>query len=183
MNSPILEFKPIIQHPSLVSDSVFRLAQAMIARIPDIQISVGEIDPQFMGGKELSEHYGIDPDQCANCVIVEAMRGENSQFVAIVIPVGYRADLNGVIRKHLNARKISLAPLDKVLQETGMEFGSITPFGLPDSWKILIDNALLSNEKIIVGGGKQISKLLLPTSVFSMLPNAEIIPGISKPIQ
>ena len=62
-----------------------------------------------------------------------------------------------------------------------MEYGSITPFGLPESYKILVDSRLMEKEKIVVGGGKQISKLLLPTSVFQMI-GAEIIENLSNPL-
>ena len=98
------------------------------------------------------------------------------------VPVGYRADLNGFVRKHFGSRRISVAPLDKVIKQTGMEYGSITPFELPDSWKILVDAKLMKKEKIIVGGGKQISKLLLPTNILAKLSNVEIIEGLSKEV-
>ena len=176
--SQYLKFKPVVESPSLVSRSVFELGNKLKGR----EILVAEIDPQFMGGKELCEHYGVDPNEGANCVIVEAVKGNISDFVAIVIPVGYRADLNGFVKKYLNARRVSLAPLEKVLEITGMEYGSITPFGLPSSWKVLIEKSLMEQEKIIVGGGKQISKLLLPTSVFYELSNTEVLEGLSKRI-
>lgn len=177
MNS-ILQFKSISQNPNLVSLSIFHAARDMYTDT----VLVAEIDPKYMGGKELCEHYGVNPDEGANCVVVEAVRNEGSEYVAILVPVGYRADLNGMVRKHLDARRVSLAPLDKVLEITGMEYGSITPFGLPDDWKKLIDARLLEKEKIVVGGGKQISKLLLPTSVLRELPKVEIIEDLSKPI-
>ena len=42
-----------------------------------------------------------------------------------------RADVNGVVRRHLGVRKISFAPHDDAVSLTGMEFGGITPVGLP----------------------------------------------------
>jgi prolyl-tRNA editing enzyme YbaK/EbsC (Cys-tRNA(Pro) deacylase) len=174
-----LEFKPVIDNPELVARAVFELAKS---REDGKDILTAEIDPRFMGGVELCEHYGIDPNEGANCVVIEATKGGVSDFVAVIVPVGYRADLNGFVKKHLNARRVSLAPLDKVLELTGMEYGSITPFGLPQQWKILIDALLMSKEKIVVGGGKQISKLLVPTSILKKLPGVEIIEGLSKSI-
>ncbi len=179
MESQPLEFKPIIDNPPLVSDAVFKLANALKN---NKEILVSEINPKFMGGKELCEHYGINPSEGANCVIVEAVKGDTCNFVAVVVPVGYRADLNGFVRKYLKARRVSLAPIDKVLKETGMEYGSITPFGLPENWKILIDGSLMAKEKIIIGSGKQISKLLLPTAIFKELPNVEIIERLGNHI-
>jgi prolyl-tRNA editing enzyme YbaK/EbsC (Cys-tRNA(Pro) deacylase) len=143
------------------------------------EIMVAEIDPAYMGGKELCEHYGVNPNEGANCVIVEAVYADHTNKVAVIVPVGYRTDLNGLVRKHLGAKKISLANLETVLAETGMEYGSITPFGLPGGYKILVDSRLMENEKIIVGGGRQVSKLLVPTSIFLEI-GAEIIENLSN---
>lgn len=173
-----LEFKPVIDNPELVAENVFELAKN-IENGRDVLVA--RIDSRFMGGTELCEHYGVDPNEGANCVIVEATKGDASEFVAIVVPVGYRADLNGFVRKHLDARRVSLAPLDKILQLTGMEYGSITPFGLP-RWRILIDSSLMNKEKIVIGGGKQISKLLIPTTILRTLPGTEVIEGLGRPV-
>ncbi len=179
-----LQFKSLNENHNLVSDSIIKLAQSLEE---DMRPLVAEIDPKYMGGKELCEHYGVNPEDGANCVIIEAkknngLENESLEFVAIVVPVGNRADLNGFIRKYLGARRVSLAPLDKVIEETGMEYGSITPFGLPTTWKILIDELLMNKDQIIIGGGKQVSKLLVKTAVFKGLPNVEIIKDLSKKI-
>lgn len=169
-----LDFKPIAEHSTLVSESVFKVAVGS-------NILVGEIDPQYMNGHALSDHYDINPDDGANCIVVRGRRGEVRTTAAVLVPVGYRADLNGIVCERLDAKKVSMAPLDEVLQETGMEYGSITPVGLPATWKVLIDSRLMSKEKIIVGGGRQISKLLVPTAFFKDMPNIEVVEGLGSP--
>ena len=72
------------------------------------------------------------------------------------------------------------ADLEVVLEMTGMEFGSITPPGLPDDWKILVDSSLLEQEKLVIGGGLVTSKLLLPAEVLVCLAQAEVIEGLAK---
>jgi hypothetical protein len=42
-----------------------------------------------------------------------------------------RADVNRTVRKHLDVRKISFASMDEAVSRTGMEYGGITPIGLP----------------------------------------------------
>lgn len=175
----LLSFLPISGNEHLVSDSVLHAAQKIgEGKMP----LVAEIDPKCMGGKELCEQYEIDPEDGANCVIVEVAGSSAWEFAAIVTPVGYRADLNNTVRKHLNAKRISLAQLDITLKMTGMEYGSITPFGLPEAWKILIDARLRDKERVIVGGGRQLSKLLLRVDALKDLSNAEFIEGPSSPI-
>ncbi len=171
-----LDFKPIKDHPELVSESVYNAAQ----NSPDVL--VGRIDPQYMNGIALSDHYDVDLEDGANCIVVRGKRGEARMMAAVLVPVGYRADLNGLVCEKLDAKKVSMAPLEEIIQGTGMEYGSITPVGLPQTYKILIDSRLIEKEKIIVGGGKQISKLLVSTSFLRTLPNVEVVEGLSNPV-
>lgn len=170
-----LNFQPVADHPQLVSESVFQ------ATPPSSGVLVAEIDPQYMNGLTLTEHYGGNPDDGANCIIVRGKRGETRTTAAILVPVGYRADLNGIVCEKLNAKKVSMAPLEETLQETGMEYGSITPVGLPDTYRLLIDSRIMEKENIVVGGGKQISKLLVPTAFLKSLSNVEIVEDLAKP--
>lgn len=180
--SKSLTFKPIAENHEIVSDSVSKLAESWKGLVPVNELLCAEIDPQYAGSKEFCEHYEVDPHDGANCIIIEVTKGSDKNFACCLVPVGYRADLNGIVRKHFNAKRISFAPLEQVIQETGMEYGSITPFGLPSLWPILVDSKIMEKEKIIVGGGKKISKLLLPTKVFQELPSVEIIEGLSNPV-
>lgn len=171
-----LDFKPIKNYPELVSDSAYRAA----AEAPDVL--VGQIDPQYMNGSVLSDHYDVNLEDGANCIVVRGKRGEVRTTAAVLVPVGYRADLNGLVCEKLDAKKVSMAPLEKVIAESGMEYGSITPVGLPESWKILIDSRLMEKETIIVGGGKQISKLLVPTAFLKLLSNVEVVENLANKI-
>lgn len=156
--------------PEIVSESVLRAT----AEYPEIMAA--KIDSQYMNGKDLSDHYGTNPDDGANCIVV---RGKDGQTAAVLAPVGHRADLNGIVREKLGTN-VSMAPLDEVLEATGMEYGSITPISLPKAWKILIDSRLMKKEKIIVGGGKQISKLLVPTTIFKDMSAVMVVEGLSE---
>src|SRR4051812_44651908 len=109
-----LEFKPVHENKNLVSDSVYDAVGS------DSGVLVAEIDPQYMNGLALSEHYDCNPEDGANCVIVKGKRGEERILAAIIVPVGSRADLNGVVCEKLGVKKVSMAPLEEVLQETGM---------------------------------------------------------------
>lgn len=169
-----LDFQPVKEHPELVSDSVYRDTE-------DSDVLVGKIDPQYMNGTALSDHYDVNLDDGANCIVVKGKRGEERMIAAVLVPVGYRADLNGLVCEKLNAKKVSMAPLEEVIEETGMEYGSITPVGLPESWKVLIDSRLMQKEKIIVGAGKQIAKLLVPTAFLKALPNVEVVQDLGSP--
>src|SRR5258708_40372260 len=73
---------------------------------------VSEIDPNFSDTAGFCEKYGISPNQAANCLVIEAVRGNDIKYAACLVPGNKRADLNKLVRKHLNVRRVSLAPKD-----------------------------------------------------------------------
>jgi prolyl-tRNA editing enzyme YbaK/EbsC (Cys-tRNA(Pro) deacylase) len=136
---------------------------------------VSAIDPELADTAAFCEHYDIGLDISANCVVVEARRAERTWHAACVVLATTRADVNGVVRKHLGARKISFASMDTAVSLTGMEYGGITPVGLPADWPILIDENVVDQERVIIGSGIRGSKLLVDTKVLASLPNAEVL--------
>jgi prolyl-tRNA editing enzyme YbaK/EbsC (Cys-tRNA(Pro) deacylase) len=178
--SETLQFHIAMGRPDLVAPSVTVLLQSWQGLVPVEDIWVAEIDPAAAGGKDFCERYGVPFDAGANCVIVEATRNENRTFAACLALVNYQMNFNGIIRKTLNARRVSLAPLPHVLQETEMEYGSITPFGLPSHWPILLDAQVIQVPRIVIGSGLIKSKLSLPGKVLAELPGAIVIEGLAS---
>ena len=86
-----------------------------------------------------------------------------------------RADVNGVVRRRLDARKASFAAMDVAVAETGMEYGGITPIGLPAGWPILVDERVDATDRVIIGSGLRRSKLVVPGTLLARLPGAEVI--------
>ena len=89
-----------------------------------------------------------------------------------------RADVNTLVRKLLDVRKCSFLPMDRAVEETGMEYGGITPFGLPAGWRVLVHEALLEEPVVVVGSGVRRSKLLVPGRLLADLPGAEVVPDL-----
>ncbi|HEY6647702.1 MAG TPA: hypothetical protein VI217_11480, partial [Mycobacterium sp.] len=83
---------------------------------------VSPIDPDLADTAAFCEHYDIGLDISANCVVVEARRADREWFAACLVLATTRADVNGIVRKHLGARKISFAPMDSAVSVTGMEY-------------------------------------------------------------
>jgi prolyl-tRNA editing enzyme YbaK/EbsC (Cys-tRNA(Pro) deacylase) len=142
---------------------------------------VSAIDPDLADTAAFCEHYDIGLDISANCVVVEARRADRVWYAACVVLATTRADVNGIVRKHLGARKISFASMDTAVTLTGMEYGGITPVGLPGDWPILVDANVIDCERVIAGSGIRGSKLLVATKVLESLPTAEVL-AITKPV-
>ena len=93
-----------------------------------------------------------------------------------------RADVNGIAKRRLGASKISFAAMDAATEASGMEYGGITPLGLPDDWPILIDEAVVAVDRVVVGSGLRRSKISLPGAALAALPNAAVIPSLGRDV-
>ena len=134
------------------------------------------IDPTLADTAAFCEHYRISMDDGANCVIVQARRGERTWYAACLVRGSNRLDVNGAVRRHLGARRLSFASMDDAIAMTGMEYGGITPIGMPEQWPILVDESVAAHERLIVGSGIRGSKLLVTGTFLAALPNAEVLP-------
>jgi prolyl-tRNA editing enzyme YbaK/EbsC (Cys-tRNA(Pro) deacylase) len=162
-----LRFVPAGEAPELVAEPVRPCLQD--------GLWVSAIDADLADTAAFCAHYDVGLDVSANCVVVEARRAERVWLAACVVLATTRADVNGIVRKHLGARKISFAPMDNAVSLTGMEYGGITPVGLPADWPLLIDLNVIDQQRVIIGSGIRGSKLLAATEVLGSLPNAEVL--------
>ncbi len=166
-----LNFEPVEQNLSLVSEPT----QKAIAAHKLSGVLVAEIDPDVSDTAAFCEKYNVGLDVSVNCVILEAKRGERTWYAACMIPATVRADVNGIVRRALDAKKISFAPMDKAVALTGMEFGAINPIGLPADWPILVDTGAAELEHAIIGSGIRKSKLLVSGKLLASLPNSQML--------
>lgn len=180
MEKSLLNFFPVLERTDLVPTAIANAVKSWSGPQLQSEFWVAEIDPDFAGGIELCNKYQVDPKNGANCLIVEGKRGTMKTLVACLVPVGYKYDMSGVVKRRLNVRQVSVASLEYVLSVTKMEYGSITPIGIPEDWKVFIDPLVLSSERIIIGGGLKKSKLSIPSEALLSLPGAEVVEGLAK---
>ncbi len=138
------------------------------------------IDPDLADTAEFCARYGVPAEDSANCVIIAGRRGDVTRYAACMVLATTRADVNGVVRRRLDARKASFAPMDDAVTLTGMEYGGITPIGLPAAWPVLIDAAVLARDTVVIGSGLRRSKIALPSALLARLPGAEVVNGLAS---
>jgi len=172
-----LHIIPAAEHPELLAASV---ASALSSLAGASGVGVTEIDPNLSDTAAFCEHYQVGTNQAANCVVLEAKRGDKAWSAACVVLGSTRADVNGLARKTLDARKVSFAPMEQAVAQTGMEYGAITPVGLPGDWSILADKAVADSEYVIIGSGIRKSKLVVSGSFLASLPNAQVLDGLGQ---
>jgi prolyl-tRNA editing enzyme YbaK/EbsC (Cys-tRNA(Pro) deacylase) len=164
-----LEWRPAAGETGLLADPV----AAAIGGLPEARVA--EIDPGLADTAAFCERYGVALEASANCVIVAARRGGEITYAACMVLATGRADVNGVVRRRLGARKASFAPMAEATALTSMEYGGITPVGLPAGWPVLVDEAVAAAPLVVIGSGVRRSKLLLPGKVVADLPGAEVL--------
>lgn len=172
-----LEFMPVKENLGLIGKPV----AAMLETMPDTSmVGVTEIDSTVSDTAAFCERYGTGPETAANCVIVEGKRGEERKYAACMILATTRADVNNTVKRLLDAKKVSFAQMEAAVSKTGMEFGAITPVGLPIDWPIFIDTRVAESAYVIIGSGIRSSKLAVPGSFLASLPNAQVVEGLAS---
>lgn len=143
---------------------------AALTHVPGARVA--PIDPTLADTAAFCAAYGSPLEQSANCVVVAGKRAGEVRYAAVMVLASMRADINGAVRRHLDVRKISFAAQDQAVELTGMEFGGITPVGLPEGWPVLVDSAVIAAGEVVIGSGIRGSKLLLPAKELLDLPGA-----------
>jgi prolyl-tRNA editing enzyme YbaK/EbsC (Cys-tRNA(Pro) deacylase) len=177
MSMGMLAAVPATQRPDLLAAPV---AAALDGLAGQDGVGVAEIDPGLADTAAFCERYQVSPAESANCVVVTGKRDGQSRFAACVVLATTRADVNGLARRRLDVRKASFAATELAVAETGMEYGGITPIGLPSGWPVLIDAAVAAAPRVVIGSGVRRSKLTLPGAVLAGLPGAEVLDGLGR---
>ena len=175
-----LELRPALERPDLLAPSVGAALAELDGVLPAGAVGVAEIDPDLADTAEFCERYGIALAESANCVVVAGRRGGETRFAACVVLATTRADVNGVVRRQLDVRKASFAPVDVAVAETAMEYGGITPIGLPDGWPVFLDAAVAAAPRVVIGSGVRRSKLALTGDMLRRLPSITLLEGLGR---
>jgi prolyl-tRNA editing enzyme YbaK/EbsC (Cys-tRNA(Pro) deacylase) len=171
-----LQSLPVLEHLELLAAPV---AAALAAWEHAQELAVVEIDPAVADTAAMSEAYDLGMDSGANCVVVGGRREGTERVAACLVRADTRADVNTVVKRTLDVRKCSFLPVDRAVEESGMESGGITPVGLPPAWRLLVDARVLDIEVAVIGSGVRRSKLLLPGRLAGELPGAEVVEGLA----
>src|SRR4029450_6464653 len=166
-----LKLEPAVSRLALLAAPVAAALEVWPAEAPidGDQVLVAPIDAGLADTAAFCEAHGVRLEESANCVIVAGRRGEVTRYAACVILATTRADVNGVVRRLLDARKASFAPMDDAVRLTDMEYGGTPPIGLPSSWPVLVDARVVATPHVIIGSGVRHSKIALPGAALGAL--------------
>jgi prolyl-tRNA editing enzyme YbaK/EbsC (Cys-tRNA(Pro) deacylase) len=177
-----LKTEPARTRPDLLAPPVVAALGRWPADAGDVDdVLVAPIDADLADTAAFCEAYGVGLDVSANCVVIAGKREGAIRYAACVVLATTRADVNGVARRALDVRKASFAPMADAVELTGMEYGGITPIGLPEDWPILVDARVVATPRVIVGSGVRRSKIALPGAALAALAGARVMEGLARP--
>jgi prolyl-tRNA editing enzyme YbaK/EbsC (Cys-tRNA(Pro) deacylase) len=133
-----------------------------------VPYEVIEIDPQFSDTALFCERYGYPVEQTCNTIIVVSKKGPK-RAAACVIVANTRLDVNKRVRGLLGVSKASFASAEEMGELTGMEVGGVTPFSLPTELPLYVDERVMNQEWVILGGGGRGIKIKISPEVFVKL--------------
>lgn len=182
MRAPIGDFDNAVPAPDCLDQLTEPVAAAVRAwqgTVPAEQLLYVDTDPEIADTALFVEHYGPGLlDESANCVIVAGKRGEETTLAACVVRSATRVDVNGVVRRHLGSRKARFADMETATGESGMEYGGITPIGLPADWPVLVDATVVDLPWVLIGSGRRRGKLIVPGKALAQLPGAVVLEAL-----
>ena len=174
-----LEPAPALDHLDLLAPPVTVALTALAERGVATASSalVVAIDPELADTEVMTREFDMDLTLSSNCILVAGKRAGEERIAACVVRATTNADVNHVVKKRLDVRKASFWPQERAVEASGMEYGGITPVGVPGSWRLLIDSACSVGWSCI-GSGLRRSKLFVTGEVLAALPGAEIVEGL-----
>ena len=171
-----LQTVPALERPDLLADPV---AAALRDWPLADRVGVVEIDPAIADTAALSEAYDLPMTTGANCVVVAGRRDGEERVAACLVRADTRADVNNLVKRTLDVRKASFLSMERAVEESAMEYGGITPVGLPAGWRLFVDPRVLDIEVAVIGSGVRRSKLLIAGALAAELPGAEVVEGLA----
>lgn len=175
------DVRPAADCLDLLTPPVADALRAWQGPVPVEQLLFVDTDPDKADTALFAETYGPELlDASATCVVVAGKRGGASHRAACVVRSVERVDVNGTVRRHLDVRKASFAPIETATSETFMEYGGITPIGLPAGWPVLVDPSVIGLPAVVLGSGRRRGKLIVPGKALADLPGAAVVEGLGR---
>lgn len=139
-------------------------------------------DPELADTAAFCAAYGFAMEDSANTIVVIG-KSNPPVYAACIVLATHRLDVNRVVKQRLGTRKASFASQDETRALTGMAIGGVTAFGLPDGLPLWVDAAVMTRDRIVLGGGSRTWKVIAPPSILLTLPGVDVVEGLANPVE
>lgn len=130
-------------------------------------------EPHLADTAEFCAHYRIAPDEACNAILV-ALKTDPRRYVACLVRADTKLDVNRKVAALTGVRRMSFASSEETAQLTGMLIGGVSIAGLPPDIPLYIDQRVMEQPRVIIGGGNRHSKARVAPSELLRLPNANV---------
>jgi Cys-tRNA(Pro)/Cys-tRNA(Cys) deacylase len=122
--------------------------------------------------EQAASDRGQKPGQVVRSILFRVQDGEYAMAL-----VGGPGQISWkVLRKILGRSRISMASEDEVLDVTGYRVGTVGPFGLLKSVRMLIDSGVMKEDEVSIGSGMRNTAIILKsTDLHHALKDPEIV--------
>ncbi len=101
--------------------------------------------------EQAASERGQRPEQIIRSIVFRLSKDE----FAMVLVAGPKQISWAALRKYLSQSRLTMASEDEVMQATGYRTGAVSPFGLPEPMRILVDDSVLVEQEISIGSGER----------------------------
>lgn len=101
--------------------------------------------------EQAAQERGQSPDQVVRSIV---FRVGKEDYVMVLI-AGARQVSWPALRRHLGQSRLTMATEAELLRVTGYPVGAVSPFGLPQLMRILVDESVFTLEEISIGAGER----------------------------
>jgi prolyl-tRNA editing enzyme YbaK/EbsC (Cys-tRNA(Pro) deacylase) len=122
---------------------------------------------------EFCAHYGVSPQEACNTILV-ALKTNPRTYIACLVRADTKLDVNHKVSEVTGVKRLSFATAEETASLTGQSIGGVTLFGLPEDMPIYIDERVMQQPRVLLGGGNRTSKVRLPPPALESLPNAQV---------
>jgi prolyl-tRNA editing enzyme YbaK/EbsC (Cys-tRNA(Pro) deacylase) len=116
-------------------------------------------------------HYGIPAEEACNAILV-VLKTTPRQYAGCLVRADTKLDVNRKVSAITGVKRISFATAEETAELTGMLIGGVSIAGLPDAVRLYIDERVMEQPRIIIGGGNRTSKARVAPQELLKLPNA-----------
>ena len=99
---------------------------------------------------------------------------DSGDYVLAVVPGDKKLNIEA-LQKHLGVKRLAMASKDSVLAKTGLEVGSIPPFGSAIGVKTYLDQDLSKNERIAFNVGRHDRSVMMSYEDYLKVEKPEVV--------
>ena len=122
--------------------------------------------------EEAASARGQRPEQIVRSILFQVRAGE---FVMVLMAGRDQVDWKK-LRQLVKRSRVRMATEDEVLEVTGYRIGTVSPFGVRNQVRVLLDASVLREEEISIGSGvRGVAIIMKSEDVRRALGNVEIV--------